>query len=75
MARKTIVVRAVFYVPKKSSYPAAALKKSSYPAAALKKGIAVEMEHTPDKHVAEFIAKHHIDEDENYYDKLETLKL
>lgn len=41
----------------------------------LKIGIKVEMEHTNNKKVAETIAKHHLEEDPEYYSKLKTLNL
>lgn len=63
--KRTIAVRAVFYAPQKNNYQKEALEK----------GVKVEMEHTPDRNIAGLIARHHLDEDQNYYDKLETLNL
>jgi hypothetical protein len=40
----------------------------------LKKGIKVELEHTSDKKVAEEIAKDHLNEDPEYYEKLEEVE-
>jgi hypothetical protein len=40
----------------------------------LNKGIKVEKEHTNHKHVAKIIALHHLEEDPNYYDKLEKVE-
>lgn len=40
----------------------------------LEKGIKVEMEHTDDKEVAKEIAKDHLMEDPNYYDKLARIE-
>lgn len=45
----------------------------NYPADQLKKGIEVEMEHTHDRRLAEEIAKDHLEEDPQYYDKLELI--
>ncbi len=42
---------------------------------ALAKGIKHEMEHTTDEQVASEIAKDHLKEDPQYYDKLEQMKL
>lgn len=41
----------------------------------LKMGIEVEKEHTNDPEIAEIIAKHHLEEDPEYYTKLKTLDL
>jgi len=41
----------------------------------LKMGIAVEKEHTTNSKIAETIAKHHLEEDPEYYTKLKSLKL
>jgi len=49
-------------------------QRDSYPADALKKGIEVEYEHTSNKLLAELIAKHHLDESLEYYDKLEIME-
>ena len=40
----------------------------------LAKGIAVEIEHTKDKHIATEIAMDHLVEDPNYYKKLEIME-
>lgn len=40
----------------------------------LKKGIKVEMEHTNDPSIAREIAKDHLMEDPDYYDKLEKME-
>jgi transposase-like protein len=40
----------------------------------LNKGIKVEKEHTNHKHIAKIIALHHLEEDPNYYDKLEKVE-
>ena len=39
----------------------------------LSKGVKEEMEHTPDRKLAKYIAKHHINKDKKYYSK-EKLK-
>jgi hypothetical protein len=62
--RNTIMVTAEFYVPENKQYSPEALKK----------GTDHEMEHTPDRYVAEMIAKHHIAEDSDYYDDLEKIE-
>lgn len=49
-------------------------KPSDFDSKALAKGVKVEMEHTSDKDVAREIAMDHLTEDENYYDKLETIE-
>jgi hypothetical protein len=41
----------------------------------LKNGIKVEREHTKNNKIAEIIAKHHLEEDPEYYIKLKTLGL
>jgi len=41
----------------------------------LRQGTAVEMEHTADRATAKKIAKHHLMEDPNYYEKLATIHL
>jgi hypothetical protein len=41
----------------------------------LKIGIEVEHEHTKDSKIAEIIAKHHLEEDPEYYTKLKKAKL
>ncbi len=41
----------------------------------LKMGIEVEKEHTTNLKIAETIAKHHLEEDPEYYTKLKTLNL
>lgn len=41
----------------------------------LKMGIKVEQEHTTNKKIAETIAKHHLEEDPEYYTKLKRAKL
>jgi hypothetical protein len=41
---------------------------------ALAKGTKVELEHTDDKALAEEITGDHLTEDEDYYDKLETIE-
>jgi len=53
---------------------AAEKTREDFDPAALEKGIAIEMEHTPDRAVAENIAMDHLFEDKNYYDKLETME-
>jgi hypothetical protein len=53
---------------------AAEKTREDFDPAALEKGIAVEMEHTPDRAVAENIAMDHLFEDKNYYDKLEKME-
>jgi hypothetical protein len=40
----------------------------------LKQGIKVEMEHTNDREVAKEIAKDHLTEDPNYYEKLKKIE-
>src|SRR5512139_707241 len=40
----------------------------------LERGIAVEMEHTTDRAIAEEIAKDHLAEDPDYYKKLEKME-
>jgi len=47
----------------------------SYNQRHLAMGTKVEMEHTPDKKLARYIAKNHLDEDPLYYKKLKQAKL
>ena len=49
-------------------------KPEDFNADALAKGQDVEMEHTDDPNVAREIAMDHLTEDEDYYDKLETIE-
>jgi hypothetical protein len=53
---------------------AAEKTREDFDPAALEKGIAVEMEHTPDRAVAENICMDHLSEDPLYYDKLEKME-
>jgi hypothetical protein len=47
---------------------------SKYSSEQLAKGIKVELEHTPDRKVAEEIAKDHLEENAEYYDHLEEME-
>ncbi len=51
------------------------LPNYKYDPDALYKGMMVEMEHTNDPAVAEEIAKDHLTEDSDYYEKLETMEM
>jgi hypothetical protein len=56
--KKTITIKAKIYKPS---------KKGS------KRGEKIEMEHTPDKKLANIIAAEHEEEDPDYYDKIKKL--
>lgn len=58
-----------------SLLPASEIADSQFDAEQLKKGTLVEMEHTSEREVAKAIAKAHLQEDENYYEKLERAGL
>lgn len=47
---------------------------SDFDEKALQKGIKHELEHTDDESVAKEIAKDHLTEDPNYYDKLDKIE-
>jgi hypothetical protein len=47
---------------------------SHFSPAKLKRGTLVELEHTTSWNVAKTIAKHHLLEDDNYYEKLATIE-
>lgn len=53
---------------------AAGKKPSDYEWNSLYKGIKVEMEHTTDIEVAKEIAMDHLEEDPEYYEKLEKIE-
>lgn len=59
MKKKTITIKANVYKPK--SKPT-------------KKGIKVEKEHTTSRKLAGIIAANHLDEDPQYYEKLEKME-
>jgi len=48
---------------------------ADFDAAALAQGIQVELEHTNSIEIAKKIAKDHLEEDKNYYEKLAKLRL
>jgi hypothetical protein len=53
---------------------AANVPASKFDPVELERGIAVEMEHTTDRAIAEEIAKDHLAEDPDYYKKLEKME-
>ena len=53
---------------------AAEKTREDFDPAALEKGIAIEMEHTPDRAVAENICMDHLLENPRYYDELEKME-
>ena len=55
--------------------PADNISDDKFNAEALAKGIKHEMEHTENEQVAKEIAKDHLTESADYYDKLEEMKL
>jgi hypothetical protein len=55
--------------------PADNISDDKFSAEALAKGIKHEMEHTENEEIAKEIAKDHLTESADYYDKLEAMKL
>jgi len=67
MANKKIIkITANVIKPKKP--------ESSYDKKELQKGLKVEQEHTTTKKLQKNIAKNHLDEDKNYYKKLNKIE-
>jgi hypothetical protein len=69
---KTIADFVKKYDPKEYYHPS---QFADYIKEKIKKGAKVEMEHTTDKKIAVEIAKDHIWEDLNYYEKLKTIEI
>mgnify|MGYP001765349396 CR=1 FL=1 len=65
-SKKTFKITANVVKPKK--------KDKDYDKEELKEGEEVEKEHTTTKKLQKNIAKNHLDEDDNYYEKLEKLE-
>ena len=64
--KRTITITAKVIKPKK--------KPGEYNKKQLKKGTKVESEHTTSKKLQKNIAKNHLDEDSNYYKKLDKIE-
>lgn len=64
--KKLVKITAKVIKPKK--------KEKEYDEGELENGIEVEKEHTPDKRLQKNIAKNHLDEDGNYYNKLSKIE-